>query len=456
MELEELDIADIGGFSDQEHMHASFRTHESTYLTSFREEMDAGLVIQEAQEGEDSSSESKDKEEEPEKDEPLAHVKRPKQRRRSSLLKKTLLKTFTNKEEKTVFKVLKQINEIESRQYKQGFKEVNFTFGVMNCFLVAYLFGAHPEHFWLVYLVESLYYIPLKFWNMISARPLNQALYYFDFCWMMNFNAILCLVLVASPIPLPPTVRQFVFRGSFGIACGPLLGATLLLPFVAFVFHDINTMCNVVIHALPPMMLYTLRWHGDEVSQAWPQIFKLQGLHDPDYFPNGGNPFFMPGTGLGSVAGNAVLMYIMWWVPYTSWMLLMGLDLPRKDMPSGRTPQFDTVFHSFWRSGHCAAFGSTFWKRPVELSQQQMENDHYEARDFLLYMGIHAFLVSLSIPTLGFACNYSKASHMAVMCLVLLAVVHRGSQRYTYYTTKMYSRIIKKEFIQSEAAKAAS
>lgn len=453
MEVEELDIMDIEPFSDQEHMHASFRTTESNYLKSFREEMNAGLVIQEGEEGEESSSESKEKEEE--KEEPA--VKRPKQRRRSSLLKKTLLKTFTNKEEKTVFKVLKQINEIESRQYKQGFKEVNFTFGVMNCFFVAYMFGAHPEHFWLVYLVESLYYIPLKFWNMISARPLNQALYYFDFCWMMNFNAILCLVLVASPIPLPQAVRQFVFRGSFGIACGPLLGATLLLPFVAFVFHDINTMCNVVIHALPPMMLYTLRWHGDEVSQAWPQIFKLQTFRNPDYFPDGGwNPFFMPGTGLGSVAGNAVLIYILWWVPYTSWMLLMGLDLPRKDMPCGRTPRYDTVFHSFWRSGHCAGFGSTFWKRPYEVSQKQMETDHYEVRDFMVYMAIHAVLVSLSIPTLGFACNYSKTSHMAVMCLVLLAVVHRGSQRYTYYTTKMYSRIIKKEFMQSEAAKAAS
>ncbi|CAB9521428.1 Conserved hypothetical protein [Seminavis robusta] len=435
--------------TDQEHLRASSSLFSSVVLQTLQKEEQAKLLAGVTEEPDD---EEEDKEEDSKPSEASETKKGGKQpRRRSSLLKKTLIKTFTASEEKTVLKVLKQINQIEERQYKHGFRETNFTAGVMNCFTVAYFFGAYPEHFWIVYLVQSLYFIPYKFINMIRAKPLNEAFYYFDYCWMMNFNAIISLILLASPIPVPMAVRRFAYRGSFGIACGPLLGATLVLPFVAFVFHDVNTMTNVVIHALPPMLLYTIRWHADEIMQAWPSIFRLddEGLQDPLYFPNNGNPFFFPGTGLGSIAGNAVFIYMMWFVPYTSWMLLVGMDLPRKNRET--PPKYDTVFHTFWRTGSCTACGTLFWKRPVEVSQKQMEMDDYETRDFFVYMGVHALLVALSIPTLGFACNYSKYSHMTVMFLVLLAVVHRGSQRYTYYTTKMYSRMIRKEFLSSSS-----
>jgi Protein of unknown function (DUF2838) len=456
--LDDLPGCDIDeAFSDQEHMRASFSLFDSAFLPQEEEDevtKEAFPVLLEnvAEDGEEDDDGVEEVEEETTPPPPFPErTQAP--RRRSSLLKKTLVKTFSAKEETTVLKVLKHIQSIEEKQYKHGFREINFTAGVMNCFVVAYLFGAHPEHFWICYLLESLYFIPCKFLNMIRAKPLNEALYYFDFCWMMNFNAIGALTILASPsiIPLPQDVRLFVYRGAFGIACGPLLGATLVLPFVAFVFHDVNTMTNVIIHAMPPMLLYTMRWHADDITKAWPTIFQLvDNMQDPDYFPNHGNPLFWPGTGLGSIAGNAVLIYVLWWVPYTSWMVLVGLDLPRKDLPNHKVPNYDTVFHSFWRSGSCITFGKLLWKRPVAVSQEQMAMDHYEMRDLLAYLTLHGVMVALSIPTLGYACNYSKISHMTVLVLILLAVVHRGSQRYTYYTTKMYSRIIRKEFLSHD------
>lgn len=337
-------------------------------------------------------------------------------------------------------KVLAEIESIQEKQHKHGFKEINFTLGVVNCLCVAYAFGRYPEHFWLVYLIESLIFIPGKYINMIRAKPLNQAFYYFDFCWMMNFNAVVALLVLVSPLEISEEARRFMVRGSFGIACGPLLGATGLLPFVAFIFHDLNTMTNVVIHALPPMMFYTFRWHTEEIRQAWPNVFHLEDLEDPDFYP--------AGTGQDSIAGNAVLIYLMWLIPYTSWMLLVGMDLPRKNKSSGKLPVYDTVFHSFWRAGACQSFGTMLWKRPAERSQQHMRNDDYEMRDLLAYMAIHVFLVLISIPTLAYACNYDKRVHVALLLFVLLVCIHRGSQRYTYYTTKMYSRAIRREFLE--------
>ena len=41
-------------------------------------------------------------------------------------------------------------------------------------FFIAYMFGKHPEHMWLIYLVEGMYMLPRKFYNMIRAKPMNQ------------------------------------------------------------------------------------------------------------------------------------------------------------------------------------------------------------------------------------------------------------------------------------------
>jgi hypothetical protein len=460
--------------SDQAHLHASFVSLDPSVLQRLQDELSGPKTVKEEETKEEVEKHEGQKEEEQmiqeaaatmqkvadilvddgtpaEEEEKVPSASKParqQQRRRTSLLKQSMIQTFSAQEERTVLKVLNQIGAMESKYQKEGFKELNFTAGVMNCFLVAYLFGAHPEHFWMIYLVESLYFIPLKYRNMIRAKPLNQALYYFDFCWMMNFNAIFSLLLLVAPLPLSASARRFLYRGGFGIACGPLLGATAILPFVGFVFHDLNTMTNVVIHAMPPMMFYTIRWHADEIRDAWPNVFQLQALHDPHFFPPDQGPFFLPGQGLGSIAGNAVLIYILWFIPYVSWMLLMGMDLPRKNLP--QPPVYDTVFHSFWRVGACQTFGKIFWKRPENISKQQMETDHYEARDFLLYIGFHAVAALVSIPTLAFACNSSKQLHIFLLVLVLLICVHRGSQRYTYYTTKSYSRRIRKEFLPSK------
>ena len=439
-------------FSDGAHMRASLRSIDPSLIAqvqSLKKELSQTVFL----EGENKEEGDAHQEEHAILAKAVAQVQsvtgeqQQKGRRRTSLLKRTLAETYSETEEKTVLKMLTTIDNIQEKQTKHGFKEINFTTGVANCFFVAYAFGRYPEHFWLIYLVQSLYFIPSKFRNMIRAKPLNEAFYYFDFCWMMNFNAILALLVLISPFPLSEEIRSFVIQGAYGISCGPLLGATGILPFVAFIFHDLNTMTNVVIHALPPMMFYTFRWHADEIRQAWPNVFHLHHLEHPDFFPPDQGFFFIPGTGIGSIAGNSVVIYLMWLIPYVSWMLLVGMGLPRKNRTDGRAPVYDTVFHSFWRVGACQTVGRLLWKRPIETSRQQMELDDYEVRDFFAYIGIHVCLVLLSIPTLALACNSNKHVHVVLMLGVLLICIHRGSQRYTYYTTKMYSRVIRKEFL---------
>lgn len=339
-------------------------------------------------------------------------------------------------------KVLQEIDKVQEKRRKAGLNETNFTAGVMNVLLIAYVFGAYPQHFWILYVVESFYFIPYKCVLLWHQKPLRGICYLLDFCWVMNILGVILLLIFClhnDTFTASSIVRKEVFMATFGIGCGPLLGATAALPFVAFVFHDISTMTGLFIHILPPMLMYTLRWHSEELNNAYPQIFHLDYLENISFFPTGNI------SSGGSILGNAALVYVGWFIPYTSWMLLQGLDLPRKSAKKSFPPTYDTVFHSLWRPGLCETCGTLLWKRSPTLSKDQMGRDDYETKDFLVYMVGHATLVGISILTLANLCRLGSILHGILLTCVVTICVYRGAQRYTYYVTVMYGKIIRKQ-----------
>ena len=98
------------------------------------------------------------------------------------------------------------------------------------------------------------------------------------------------------------------------------------------------------------------------------------------------------------------------------------------------------------RGGACLTIGRRFWGRSREESLRQMELNHFEARDFGVYMAIHATMSLSAIFILGYACYSSRFIHIAFLVLLAVLCTFRGAQRYTYYTTHMYSRMLRKHF----------
>jgi hypothetical protein len=126
-------------------------------------------------------------------------------------------------------------------------------------------------------------------------------------------------------------------------------------------------------------------------------------------------------------------------------IVLGGINLPRKDR--AKPPKFDTVFHSTVRHGLAVAIGKVFWGRPVAVSLQQQEADHYEVRDFFVYMAGHATMCYFGgIMVLANLCWHYRQAHLVVIVLLTVVAVYRGAERYTYYATSMSSRSIRKEF----------
>mmetsp|Transcript_14134 Transcript_14134/g.20183 ORF Transcript_14134/g.20183 Transcript_14134/m.20183 type:complete len:398 (-) Transcript_14134:193-1386(-) len=356
---------------------------------------------------------------------------------------------FKKGQDDTVHAILMEVENLSAKRKSDGFSELNFSFGVLNILLVTHVFGSYPQHFWVLYIVEALIFMPRNFMYRLNARPLCEVLYYLDYCWIMNFSGLLILLLMILGYALPyidqllsVSLREQLFICFCGICCGPLLGATLVLPFCAILFHDMKTMTGTFIHIFPPLLFYILRWNANAVHEAWPSIWKInqdEFQKDLLFFPSDWTSLFKG----GNIFGNTLFVYIIWWISYSLWQLVSGLDLPRnKTGPI----IYDTVFHSTIRNGLCIAIGKVLWKRPTKVSLEQSKNNDFETRDFFVYMMMHAIAILSSILIVGYPCFHYKTIHASTLLLAVYLCIHRGSKRYTYYTTQMYGNTIRKMF----------
>ena len=345
-------------------------------------------------------------------------------------------------------RTLEEIDKVANKRIRDGFSEINFTLGVLNVILVSFTFALYPEHFWLLFLVEGFLFVGAKARTFWRSRPLNNILYLLDYCWVMNILALFVLVFfVLDGVLLNPSgeaLHRQVFMSSLGTACGPLLGACFILPFVCCLFHDINTLSDLFIHIFPPMVAYTLKWENAAIQEAWPNIFLLDYTEEVSFFPNESSSFF------SCVVGSTITLYLIWFVFFTSWMLMIGIDLPRSDRVGldGQpiVPTFDTVYHSLMRGGLYIITGSTFFGRSKAISVVHMNANNFYLGDLFVYLGAHACLSILSTILLGWACFHSKAVHGFLLMAVTAVVVYRGALRYTYYATEMYGKTLRKQF----------
>jgi len=353
---------------------------------------------------------------------------------------------YQKAERDVIRRTLEEIDKVANKRIRDGFSEVNFTLGVLNMILVVFVFALYPQHFWLLFLIEGVVFVASKAHTFWTAKPLNNILYLLDYCWVMNILALFVLVfflfdgLVVNPSPSGNALHKQVFMASIGTACGPLLGACLILPFVAVLFHDINTLSDLFIHIFPPMVAYTLKWEADDIRQAWPNVFILDYTEEVTFFPNAtaSSSFF------NCVVGSTITLYLVWFVLFTGWMLTTGINLPRSDLAI--VPKYDTVFHSLMRGGLYIVTGTTFFGRSKTISVEHMNANHFEKGDLFVYLVAHAVLAISSTFILGYPCFHSKRIHSSLLMLVTVVTVYRGARRYTYYATEMYGKTLRKQF----------
>jgi hypothetical protein len=365
----------------------------------------------------------------------------------------SLLRRATDDEDlspHTVRKVLASLEEAAQQRVKDGLNRFNFAFGVFNSHFIVYMFSVYPQHFWILYLVEVGFFLVYRLWKLSKKKPLNQVLHYLDFCWVTNMVtfSLFCIVLfLGGPTAemFTDAFRQEFFYLAFGISCGPLMGALLVTP-IPLVFHSNEIMSTLLIHFLPPMQMYILRWNSSVMREVWPFFYY------PDFeFMN----FWPKQSFTNNVFGNSIIFYFSWAVPYSIFQLLIGLDLPRTHRKSTfkngapKPPKYDTVYHFNMRNGQAIWQGKLFWKRSKEESQRMIDTNEFPLKDYFAYLLLHFIGVAASIIILAYACSFSKYVHGALMTALFIMVIWRGANRYVYYSTEMYAALVKKKYAGS-------
>lgn len=354
--------------------------------------------------------------------------------------------------------IQKVLNEVETQSQLRahaGFSETNFTIGVLNSFLIVYVFGAFPQHFWMLYIIEAFILIPMKYKELLEQKPLSGKYFFLDYCWCMNFCGVFALILFSLNITRESEgFHKNLFLASYGAACGPLLGAAFVLPFVSLLFHSFGTMCDLFIHIYPPMLVYTLRWNADEILKAWPNVFDLNYV--VNFFPTEETKTtFFGMLGVNTIFGNTIVLYFMWLFPYLYWINKIGMKLPRSNAKGDKTT-YDTVFHSIMRKGLCISMGNVLWKRPIEESKRQVATNDFEWRDLYAYLVFHAVGFFASLLILAYPCYKSKTLHGTLLLLLGVVCSWRGAIRYTYYSTEMYVKMVQNVLDEKETSSSKS
>mmetsp|Transcript_95935 Transcript_95935/g.273541 ORF Transcript_95935/g.273541 Transcript_95935/m.273541 type:complete len:324 (+) Transcript_95935:182-1153(+) len=292
----------------------------------------------------------------------------------------------------------RQLSSVEKDALKTALEKV----------VSSYLFGHSPEHFWLVYCCQALL---TQIFRLVDGMKHMSYLYLLDFCWICNLffsiKGTLLLLDAISPEYLHSgSGRSSTFGlAAFMIACGPL-GCSVIAFSNAMVLHSIQHYTAVFIHLFPPLTLWTLRWHAEDVDRAWPGVFSAYRLQE---------------VGWLEVVTPACTAYFVWWFAFTGWMLVHGRH-QHKD-----TTGLDTVYHYTMRSNKVLA----------NLLGLRDLKDAPKAKFVLRYMFAHAVAVNLSFAN-ALGCYFSKVYHSFFCILILAVALWFGSVKYNKIMTRHY------------------
>ncbi|CAK7352524.1 unnamed protein product [Dovyalis caffra] len=173
---------------------------------------------------------------------------------------------------KQAVKIAKQAEE-----HERFINKVTYLLGVLGFGGFCFLLGARPQDIPYVYCFFYVTFVPLRW---IYYRFKKWHYYLLDFCYYAN--TIFLIVILLYP------KNEKLFMVCFSFSEGPLAWA-LIVWRCSLVFSSADKLVSVLIHLLPGLVFFTIRWwnpatfeamHQEETSHrvSWPY-----GVEDKSY-----------------------------------------------------------------------------------------------------------------------------------------------------------------------------
>ncbi|XP_021637967.2 glycerophosphocholine acyltransferase 1 [Hevea brasiliensis] len=195
---------------------------------------------------------------------------------------------------KQAVKIAKQAEEHQSFLSK-----VTHLLGVLGFGGFCFLLGARPQDIPYVYCLFYVIFVPLRW---IYYRFKKWHYYLLDFCYYANTIFLVDLLLYPKD--------EKLFMICFSFAEGPLAWA-LIVWRCSLVFSSVDKLVSVLIHLLPGLVFFTIRWWNPATFEA---------MHPEGTSQRASWPYV--------VEDKSFLLTWLFWVPlvaYTLWQVLYFL-----------------------------------------------------------------------------------------------------------------------------------
>ncbi|KMS96096.1 hypothetical protein BVRB_002080 [Beta vulgaris subsp. vulgaris] len=175
---------------------------------------------------------------------------------------KQRLKDRTKRVSETKEKTKKIISEHAERIAKQAeeherfINKVTYLCGVLGFGGFCFLLGARPQDVPYVYCLFYVIFVPLR-WIYYKYKKWHY--YLLDFCYYANTIFLVALLMYPK--------NEKLFMVCFSFSEGPLAWAIIVWR-CSLVFNSIDKLTSVLIHLLPGLVFFTIRWWNPSTFAA--------------------------------------------------------------------------------------------------------------------------------------------------------------------------------------------
>jgi hypothetical protein len=288
---------------------------------------------------------------------------------------------------------------------REGFSKYTFFLGIINTVATSTLLFAKPAYFWIWYGLKCWILVPA--WMVQVHKVYNGIRFVFDFCWVMAITFGFYMFLTGFGW-LPVAYQRNMFLIFFSCATGPLGWACILLSN-GIVFHSVEKSSSLFIHMTPLLTCWTIVVNNDEVMQRWPGRFPSMAELDD--------------VSILEVIMHGWLVYMAWLVIHGCWLLIWGVDSPKKGQ--------ETVFNGVYKGKE------KFFEK---LTRSKNEKMHA-----LAYLIIHMILTSASFFIWPPLCWLYPITMLTISGVGLfLSAAWNSASYYEYIVSKKYTKELHK------------
>jgi len=284
---------------------------------------------------------------------------------------------------------------VNTSQAARLIDKVCFIIGVSLLIAHTYVMGHYPNYgYYIWHAIVVTFYVSCR---LFYYRYKKWHYYLFDFCYFANFLIIYHLIFDPKNIKL--LLCNFIW------ASGPLSAAIGAFRN-SMIFHKIDNLTSVVIHAIPMVSAYNMRWVTMEEQKDLPidsQFFAPLPPASPNVFDFADTYIYMP-----------VILYLLWAFAYYLKIFVVS---------SGRIRErkYETMYVYFQKKPIFKKIYATFGPKFTPVA-------------FMLFH-VAFFAGSMALALLCFFCHYFHSAY--IVCWLLISIWN-GANFYMEYFSRKY------------------